>query len=287
VPERERGYTAIPTVVRTYTSVVDLGLAGKTAIVTGGSRGIGKAVARELSREGVSVAVVARDYATLKATAREIEGETGGRMIPIAADTGSDEAVRAMVAAAARELGGIDILVNCAARAGGQAPPPRLSEIDDQVIWPDLNVKVLGYLRCMREVAPHMAARGGGRIVSVSGLAARSTGSTIGSVRNAAVAALTKNVADELAAQKITAVVVHPGQTRTEATPAVIRAAAASGGISEAEAEKRMGGRNLLARVIDASEVAAVIVFLCSPRAQIINGDAIAVAGGIRGSIFY
>ncbi|HEV1991513.1 MAG TPA: SDR family oxidoreductase [Candidatus Dormibacteraeota bacterium] len=266
---------------------MDLELAGKTAIVTGGSRGIGKAIARELAREGVRVAIVARDAASLEAAAADIKAETRSEVVPITADTGSDTAVRAMVARAVEALGGIDILVNAAAQPGGQAPPPKLAEIDDSIAWPDLNVKVLGYLRCIREVAPHMAAKGGGRIVNISGLAARSTGSTIGSMRNVAVAALTKNVADELAAQHITAVVVHPATTRTERTPAVIEAMAKRRGVTGQEVEAQMNSSNLLGRLVDAQEVAWVVAFLCSPKAVAINGDAIVVGGGIRGAIHY
>ena len=266
---------------------MDLGLAGKTAIVTGGSRGIGKAIALELAREGVRVAIVARDASALDAAAAEIAAETGSHLVAIAGDTGSDSSVKAIVARAAQELGGIDILVNAAAQPGGQAPPPKLAEIDDAVAWPDLNVKVLGYLRCIREVAPHMAARGGGRIVSISGLAARSTGSTIGSMRNVAVAALTKNVADELAPQHIAAVVVHPATTRTERTPAVIEAIAKRRGLTESEVEAQMSSSNLLGRLVEAKEVAWVVAFLCSPRAVAINGDAIVVGGGVRGPIYY
>jgi len=250
---------------------MDLELAGKLAIVTGGSRGIGKAVARELAREGASVVVVGRDQAALDASAQELSRETGRPVVAIAADTGSDDSVRAMVAAAVERLGGVDILVNAAAQPGGQAPPPRLAEISDAQFWPDVNVKVMGYLRCIREVVPHMAARGGGRIVSVSGLAARTTGSTIGSIRNVAVAALTKNLADELAPQRISLVVVHPGPVRTEKTPADAPTPTAS----------------LLGRRVDAREVAYVVAFLASERALGINGDAIAVGGGVRGPIFY
>ena len=266
---------------------MDLELAGKTAIVTGGSRGIGKAIARELAREGVRVAIVARSTATLGAAAAEIAAETGSEVVPITADTGSDSSVKAMVARAVELLGGVDILVNAAAEPGGQAPPPKLAEIDDAIAWPDLNVKVMGYLRCIREVAPHMAAKGGGRIVNIAGLATRSTGSTIGSIRNVAVSALTKNVADELAASHITAVVVHPSTTRTEKTPGVIEASAKRRGISPQEVEAQMSSSNLLGRIVVAQEVAWVVTFLCSPKAVAINGDAVVVGGGIRGAIHY
>ncbi|HXM56009.1 MAG TPA: SDR family oxidoreductase [Candidatus Dormibacteraeota bacterium] len=266
---------------------MDLQLRGKTAIVTGGSRGIGKAVARALAAEGVDVAVVARGEADLEAAANELAGETGRRVVPVPCDTSSDESVREMVGRVVADLGGVDILVNCAAQPGGQAPPPKLAEIDDDVFWPDVNVKVMGYLRCIREAVPHMVARGGGRIVNVSGLAARSSGSTVGSIRNVAVAALTKNLADELAPRGITVVVVHPALTRTEKTPGVIRAQAARLGVTEAEVEQRMGRANLLGRLVDAEEVAAVVAFLASPRATPINGDAVSVGGGVPGSIHY
>jgi NAD(P)-dependent dehydrogenase (short-subunit alcohol dehydrogenase family) len=260
---------------------VDLQLSGKSAIVTGGSRGIGKAIARELIAEGAKVAIVARNPDHLSATAKELGA------VSILCDTASDEQVRGMVEKALEELGAIDILVNCAAQPGGQAPPPKLAEINDEVFWPDVNVKVMGYLRCIREVAPHMARRGGGRIVNVSGNATRRTGSTVGSMRNVAVAAMTKNLADELAAQKITLVVVHPGTIRTEKTPDVIKATAQRQGVLEGEIEQRMNQANLIGRLVDATEIAHVVTFLCSPLATAINGDAVTVTGGVAGPIFY
>lgn len=266
---------------------MDLQLAGRAAIVTGGSRGIGKAVARELAREGARVAIAARDEAALAAAAAELSAETGSEVIAIAADTGSDESVRDLVAAAAGRLGGAQILVNAAAQPGGQAAPPRLAEITDELVWADVNVKVMGYLRCIREVVPHMAAAGGGRVVNISGLAARSTGSTIGSVRNVAVAAMTKNLADELGAQGISLVTVHPGLTRTEKTPGIVARTATARGVPESEVEAQMAAGNALGRLVDATEVATVVAFLASPRAIAVNGDAVAVGAGIRGPIFY
>ena len=178
---------------------MDLELKGKTAIVTGGNRGIGKAIALELAREGVNVAITARDKAALEKTATEIARVSNSiKVLHLSADTGDDAAVKKMVADALAGLGRIDILVNCAAQAGGQGKPPALAEITNDHFWGDMNIKVMGYLRTAREVAPHMIKQGSGRIINVSGLAARSTGTIIGSMRNIAVAALTKNLAEEL-----------------------------------------------------------------------------------------
>jgi NAD(P)-dependent dehydrogenase (short-subunit alcohol dehydrogenase family) len=265
---------------------MDLELAGKTAIVTGGSRGIGKAVARELAREGVDVAIVARTADALDSAAAELAEETGRVILPIVADTANDASVKAMVEQAASALSHIDILVNCAAQPGGQAPPPTLAEITDEAFFADMNVKVMGYLRCAREVAPYMIRRRWGRIISISGLAARSTGSIIGSIRNVSVVAMSKNLADELAPHGINVTVVHPTLTRTEKTDEVIAARAQRQGISHQEAEARMV-TNLVGQWIDARDIANVVTFLASPKSIAINGDAIPAGGGVPSSIYY
>jgi NAD(P)-dependent dehydrogenase (short-subunit alcohol dehydrogenase family) len=266
---------------------VDLELNDKVAIVTGGSRGIGKAVARQLAREGADVAIVARQLGPLQATAAELAAETGRRIIPIVADTGSDVQVAAMVRSVVDVLGKVDILVNCAAQPGGQSTPPKLGEITDELFWSDVNVKVLGYLRTAREVAPHMMAGGWGRIINISGLAARSTGSTIGSMRNVAVVALTKNLADELGPHGINVTVVHPGTTRTEKTAGVVARQAEARGISVEEVERGMASANSIRRILDASDVANVVAFLASPKSIAINGDVIAAGGGAVRGIYY
>jgi len=266
---------------------MDLELTGRRAIVTGGSRGIGKAIALELAREGVDVALVARTEAPLQAAADEITTATGRRCIIATADTGDDASVRAMVERVVAELGGVDILVNSAAKPGGQGPVPRLADVTTEAFWDDMNVKVMGYLRCAREVAPHMQAQGWGRIINISGLAARQAGSIIGSMRNVAVAALTKNLADELGPDGINVTVVHPGTTRTEATEGVIAARAAARGVSETEVEAAMVQANATQRIVDASEIAYVVTFLASPRSVAITGDAIAAGGGAPRAIHY
>jgi NAD(P)-dependent dehydrogenase (short-subunit alcohol dehydrogenase family) len=265
---------------------MDLGLEGKRAIVTGGSRGIGKAVARALAAEGCDVVVAARTPEPLEAAAGELAAATGRTITPIPVDTGDDGSVRSLVERAVEVLGGVDILVNSAAQPLGQAPPPKLADVTAELFWADVNVKVLGYLRCAQAVAPHMIARGWGRIVNISGLGARSTGAVIGSMRNVAVAAMTKNLADELGPHGINVTVVHPGLTRTEATPGVIARLAESRSLSPADAEASLA-RNSIRRLVDASEVADVVTFLASPRAAAITGDAVACGGGQPGVIHY
>ncbi len=266
---------------------MDLQLNGKRALVTGGSKGIGRAIALQLAREGVDVVVAARGGAALEAAASEIAAETGRRVIALTVDTKHDAQVKALVDKAVAALGGIDILVNAAAQVGGQAPPPKLAEVTDPLFWDDVDVKVMGYLRMAREVAPHMIAAGWGRIVNVSGLAARQTGSIVGSMRNVAVAALTKNLADELGPKGINVTVVHPGLTRTEKVDAMIAARAAGAGAAAADIERRMAANVLIGRLVDAAEVADLVAFLASPRSVAINGDAIACGGGVRGPIHY
>ncbi len=266
---------------------MDLQLNGKRALVTGGSKGIGRAIARQLALEGVDLVIAARNAAELEDAARELAAETGRKIIGVAVDTHKDASVKALIEATVAALGGLDILVNAAAKPGGQAPPPKLAEITDALFWDDVDVKVMGYLRTAREAAPHMATAGWGRIINISGLAARQTGSIIGSIRNVAVAALTKNLADELGPKGINVTVVHPGLTRTEKTAPLVAARAAAAGATAEEIEQRLADNVTLGRIVDASEVADIVAFLASPRSAAINGDAIACGGGTKGAIHY
>jgi len=266
---------------------VDLELDGKTAIVTGGSRGIGKAIARLLAQEGVDVVIVARTREPLDETAAELQRETGRRIIPITANTGDDDSVKAMVQGAAEALGHLDILVNCAAQVGGTGPSQALADITHDNVWADMNVKVMGYLRCAQAVAPYMQRQGWGRIVNISGMAARRAGGTTGSMRNASVVALTKNLAMELGPHGINVTVVHPGGTRTERTAAVIAAQAERQGISQDEVERRMAEGNSVRKIIDTPDIAYVVTFLASPKSIAINGDLIAAGGGPDDNIYY
>ena len=266
---------------------MDLHLNGKRALVTGGSKGIGRAIARQLALEGADVVIAARNADDLALAAKSLSEETGRIIVGLTVDTHDDGSVKALTDGAVAALGGLDILVNAAAMPGGQAPPPKLAEITGSTFWEDVDVKVMGYLRTAREAAPHMIGNGWGRIINVSGLAARQTGSIIGSIRNVAVAALTKNLADELGPKGVNVTVVHPGLTRTEKTAPRVTALATHSGDSEAQVEKRMAANVTVGRIIEASEVADIVAFLASPRSVAINGDAIACGGGAKGAIHY
>jgi NAD(P)-dependent dehydrogenase (short-subunit alcohol dehydrogenase family) len=268
---------------------VDLELVGKRAIVTGGSRGIGLAIARALAAEGTHTALVARDPATLaaaKAVVEEAGGLAGGRVITVSCDTSDDDAVRQMAADVAAAFGGVDILVNAAAETNTGAVVG-IEAFDTAEFTGQLNVKVLGYLRCARAVVPSMKASGWGRIINVSGLAARTTGAITGTVRNVAVAAATKNLADELGHHGINVTAVHPGMTVTEKTPQTLALRAERAGITVAEVERQVAGSVSIGRLVTADEVAAVVAFLASPKSVAVNGDAIAVGGGTPGPIHY
>ncbi|HSZ40239.1 MAG TPA: SDR family oxidoreductase [Trebonia sp.] len=265
---------------------MDLELTGKRAIVTGGSRGIGLAIARTLAAEGADVALVARDKSALETARESVAAQSGRTVLAVSADTGDDQSVRDMVAQVVAAFGGVDILVNAAARPNTGAAVG-LDAFSDAEFGEQVNIKVLGYLRCVRAVVPHMRAAGWGRVINVSGLAARYTGSITGTVRNVAVAALTKNLADELGRDGINVTVVHPGMTVTERLPGLVAARAASDGVSEDEVERRLAAGVSIGRLVTAEEVASVVAFLASPKSVAVNGDTIAVGGGALGPVYY
>jgi len=252
---------------------MDLELAGKRAIVTGGSRGIGKVIARVLAAEGVDVAISARGEEQLKAAAQELASASGRRIVPIVANTRSDDDVKRLVDTAIQQLGGVDILINNAALPGGISTATKLEQIVDEQVLEDINIKVVGYLRTARALAPHLVAKGWGRIINIGGLAIHRTGRPVATLRNVGVAAITKNLADELGPKGINVTAVHPGATRTERTEKA----------AEAELAKNAG----IGRIVDAKEVAWVVAFLASPLSVAINGDAIPIGGGSPGTIHY
>ena len=272
---------------------MDLGLKGKHAIVTGGSQGIGKAIARELAREGVDVAIVSRNKERLEATAKELSAETKGRVIGLATDVTSREQVEAMVAQAAKQLGGLHILVNSGSSPGGSATATGpIETVVDEDLLQDFNTKYMGALRCARAVIPHMKQQKWGRIINISGTNARNAGNLSGGARNTSLVHLTKTLAVQLGRFGITVNCVHPGTTRTERTPKLLAARAAELNTTPEEAEKRTYAPdsprgNAICRMVDASEVAYVAAFLASDKAWAICGELVVATGGAGKSVYY
>jgi NAD(P)-dependent dehydrogenase (short-subunit alcohol dehydrogenase family) len=272
---------------------MDLGLGGKRAIVTGGSKGIGKAIALELAREGADVAIVARTREDLESAAREIEAETKRRVVPLVTDVTNKAEVDRMVAEAAERLGGLHILVNSGSPPGGSAGAtgPIESVVDEDLLH-DFNVKYVGALRCARAAIPFLKQQGWGRIVNISGTNARNAGNLSGGARNGALVHFTKTLAVQLGRFGITVNCVHPGQTRTERTPRLIAARAAELGVTPEEAEKRdyapdSPRGNAIGRIVDASEIAYVTAFLASEKSWAISGELIVATGGAGRSVYY
>lgn len=263
---------------------MDLELKGKAAIVTGGSAGIGKAIALELAREGVDVAICARRAGPLEEAAAELARETGRRVVAVPTDTTRRESVEHMVEAACGALGRIDILVNNAAFPGGLVTGP-LAEASEEALLEDVNTKVMGYFRCAKAVAPHMERRGWGRIINIGGTSARQ-GGTISGLRNAAIVHLTKTLSELLGPTGVTVNLIHPGTTRTERSGPTYAEQARQQGITVEEVERRISQNNAIRRIVDAREIGYVVCFLASPKATCITGEVVAAGGGSMRAVF-
>ena len=261
---------------------MDLELQGKTALVTGGSKGIGKAIALELAKEGVDVAIAARSQDALDETAEEIRSATGRKVVAISADTTSWDDVQRMVDTTVSELGGVDILVNSAAMVGGQVRGT-IDDAEENDLIEDLDTKVVGYFRSIKAVVPHMRAKKWGRVISIGGVSARQ--STIYGLRNAAVVHLTKTLSDQLGPDGITLNVVHPGLTLTDAILERLDGQAEQQGVSRDEVTAQMGQNVAIRRTIAPEELAWLTVYLASPKAECVTGEVIAAGGGALGAV--
>ena len=210
---------------------MDLELNGKVAVITGGSLGIGKAIAQELALEGARVVICARRPELLQDAARDIEQETGGKVLAVPTDTTQPDQVANLFNVTIAEFGSVDILVNNAAVVGGLLQGP-LEEATEELLTEDLDTKVVGYFRTAQAAAPLMKEQGWGRIINIGGMSGRYSG-VISGVRNAAVAHLTKTLSGQLGPYGITVNTIHPGTVRTERTDEMYEEEALATGVPQ------------------------------------------------------
>jgi NAD(P)-dependent dehydrogenase (short-subunit alcohol dehydrogenase family) len=256
---------------------MDLGLGGKTAIVTGGSQGIGQDIARALAGEGVKVAICARGEDRLMQSAADIRAQTGSEVLPVRVDVSNDSDVQRLVRTVVDAWGRVDVLVNGVADAHSAG----FMELTDEDWRHDFDVKFLGYVRTARHVIPHMKANSWGRIVNLSGVAARTAemGYTSGAV-NIAVINVTKKLSNELAPFGITVNAIHPGATRTKRREAALERTMSRLNVSREEAEREHVARIPIGRLIEGQDIADAVLFLASTRASAITGQALTIDGG-------
>jgi NAD(P)-dependent dehydrogenase (short-subunit alcohol dehydrogenase family) len=272
---------------------MDFGLADKKAFVGGASRGIGKAIALELAREGCDVVIASRTMSDLEKAAEEIAEETGRLVIPMAMDATQRDQVDRVMADAAAQLGGLHILVNSASLPGGSASAVGpIETVDEDALISDFDVKYAGALRCSRAAIPFLKEQGWGRIVNISGGNGRTAGNLSGGARNVSMVHLTKTMAVQLGQFGITVNCIHPGTTRTERTPGLLEARAAQLGVSmeEAEAQDFAPGSprgNHICRMVDASEIGFLTCYLASDKAWSVTGEVIAAGGGTGTAVYY
>ena len=256
---------------------MDLGLEGRRALVTGGSKGLGAAIARELVAEGVSVAICSRNGDELDAVAEELRSG-GGIVHAQAADVTDPEQVRELVARSADALGGIDFLVN---NAGG-AHPGGFEALADADWAADLDVKLFSLIRCSREVLPHMREAGGGRIVNIGSVYARYPDPAFfaTSVNRAAGNSFTKTLALEVAKDNVLVNGVNIGFVATPQWDNIHRRRAPD--LSREEFFDTITAAEVpLGRFGTPDEVSGIVAFLLSARASYITGASIDVAGGM------
>jgi 3-oxoacyl-[acyl-carrier protein] reductase len=257
---------------------MDMGLRGKVALVAAASKGLGKAAAFALAREGAHLAICSRSQATLSATAQEIHQATGVDVLPIPTDVTRAEEITNFVNRAADHFGQINILVT---NAGG--PPAGNFEMFGDADWQAaFNLTLMSVVRMIRSALPHLRKAGGGRIVNIASDSVKAPidGLIFSNTLRPAVIGLTKTLSFELIKDNILINNVCPGSFNTDRIQELDMAQARREGrpVAEVAAEKiksiPMGRRG------DPSELAAMICFLCSSQASYITGQTIVVDGG-------
>jgi 3-oxoacyl-[acyl-carrier protein] reductase len=258
---------------------MDLGIQGRTAIVTGGSRGIGRETARVLLEAGAHVTICARGRETLEQARAELQAKAGGEVLAVVANMAVEADVQRLVREASARGGGVDILVNNA----GTMYSGRFAALTDAGLQAQLDTKVFGFMRAIRLVAPGMRARRWGRIVNVIGGAGKEPDPyMLGSgMTNSALLNLTKALSTELGADNVLVNAVCPGWVDTGLWRRNAAGLAAELGVgSEEEARRLAAGKNAVGRFGRPAELADAIAFLCSERASFITGVSLNVDGG-------
>lgn len=257
---------------------MDLQLKGKIALVTGASEGIGKGIARALAREGCDLALCARRQEPLEAAAGEIRKESGRRALAITADLTKQVDAENFVNTAHKHYGRIDILVNNA----GSAPGGVLEALDENAWMQGLQLKFMGYVRCLKATLPIMKKQGGGRVVNLIGNdgVKESYWEIVPGACNAAGQNLTKALAGQYGKHNISFAAVNPGPVRTERWTGLVNAMARDMKLSFEQAD-RLAPRSIpLGRIAEVDEVANLVTYLASPLAHYVNGTMIEIDGG-------
>ena len=263
---------------------MDLGLNDKVALVTGASKGIGKAVALTLAAEGARVAIVARDAGALDKVATECRDRSRRDAVAVPADLSRLDEIERVVGDVKARCGRLDILVNNAGaiRGGNFLTIPDAQWTDD---W---SLKLMGYIRMARAVLPIMQAQGGGRICNVVGAAGRNPAPTYltGGAANAALINFTKGLADLGAESNILVTAVSPAATRTERWDSLMEQQAKASGKSVAEIRAAAQAPYKLGRIATPEDIADVVCFLTSARGSFITGICITVDGGATRGVY-
>jgi len=257
---------------------MDLNMAGKKAIVTGASEGIGKAITWAFAREGVDVAICARRKGPLEAAAAEIARATNRQIVPITADLTKPADAENFIKQAHAALGRIDILVNNA----GSAPGGVIEHLNEEDWASALQLKFMGYVRCTKHVLPIMQKQKKGRVVNLIG----NDGVKVSyweiapGAANAAGQNLTLSLASQYGKDNISFVAVNPGPVRTERWAGLVKAMARDMNISFEQADKLAPSSIPLGRIAECDEVANLVTYLASDLAFFVNGTMIEIDGG-------
>ena len=252
-------------------------LSGRRALVTGGGRGIGRAVVLDLARAGAAVAVAARTRSEVDAVASGIVS-AGGRAVGVEMDVTDPARVRAAFATAREALGGIDILVSGA----GIAPTAPIARTSDATWRQILETNLSGTFYCLREALPEMTGRGWGRVVHLASIAGKTGYPYIGAYAASkhGVLGLTKCAALEVATTGVTVNAVCPGYVDTPMLDLGVARIVEKTGLTADEARRRLADMSPQKRLYTAEEVSALVLFLCGEAAAGINGQALSVDGG-------